>query len=361
MSLFNGSRWKTLAVAFLAWIAIILVLINLTGVEPGLIFSVDPFYLGLALLSFFIGLLVYAVSWIILLRSTGEKPHILTVLKSMMIGFFVDNVFPPVGPAGEITMGYVAHKEDDIDLMNSLASVTAQMFAWAIGFSMMALLVVYWVIYTTPINLAVLVGLVFLLVLFLLATSALGYFLFEPEKVKKLVMYLGLKVTYLIKRIGFLKQREIGEVEDTLSSYLDSFKGSAKPFLHRKKTLIISSFIMLAHHALVALTFYFTARGLGIETHISILFLFFVISLLLAWVSFIPGGLGVFEVSSISLISTTVASSTAILAIGVFRLIHYWSETFIGAFLAIEYEIEDIVETNQEIKDTGTHKNLEDK
>lgn len=345
MTMFRDGYWKIFTLVFVAWFLAFYGLIRLIGVEPDLVLSLNPVYFALGLMVFFLGLFIYAISWAFLLRSCGEYPRFVTVLKSMMIGLFVSKILPAMSP-GEMTMGYVAHKEDGLDLMNSLASVTAQMFSWGIGFGLTALIVVFWVLSTAHISSFVLLGVLFMLIIFMLIISLLGLFLFEPEAVRGVIKFFTFRVVRFVKWLGFLKHKSLGGIERVLDSYLDSFRESAKPFLRRKKVIVLSSLIMVLYHMLIGLTFYFVAVGLGIQTYASLLFLFFVVSLLISWISFVPGGIGVFEVSSVSLVSTIASPSLALMAVAIFRLIYYWFKVFLGGLLAIEYEVEGFVRSS---------------
>lgn len=321
------------------------VLIELIGFEPEKVLIISPAFVLLAVISFIIGLLLFELSWLVLMGFLGDSPSFFSTFKAMMIGLFVDNLFPPIGPSGELTMGYVLHREDSrISLDNSMASITAQMFCWAAGFVILTLSVLLWAASTFPINEILLIMIFVLLGIFLAVMTALGIFMVNPNKVRRPFIFIITKIIWIAKRIGLFKERTEKELLEKAILEFESFGESVRPFTKEKKTLLTSASIMVAHHVFIGLTLYFAAVGVGIEAPLSALLLFFLVTNLVSWFSFTPGGLGVFEFSSIALISTTAPLTLALTAVGIFRLIQYWGETFVGSFFAIKYEMRDLYE-----------------
>ena len=142
------------------------------------------------------------------------------------------------------------------------------------------------------------------------------------------------------------KIRNRKQLTGWIKKTVKAFHRALQPFLEQRGILGISILSLAFHHFLGAMSFYFMLLAFGIQVPVAIAAMIFVITTLVSLLSFLPGGLFVYELASISLLSLVGASGTTaafVLALGAFRLVEYWLVLFVGGFLALNFSFERLV------------------
>jgi len=338
-------HFKRVIPTFIIWILFIAVIFYVVGFDLSKILEVDLIYLAFALLAFVISLLGHLLSWYVLIGFFVKNINLFHLFRAMMIGFFVERFVPHFFPIGEFTMGYMGSKEKIADLNSSMASVTVQMFTWAIGFIAMALLILSWALLTVNPELYVWVMFTLLFTFFLALVVILLYFIIHPMKARGTFRYFCSKLIVLVKYLGFFKGQSKDKLLHGAMDSFESFAKSIRPYIGAKKRLVVSSTFMFIHHVSVAAIFFFTVMGVGLGAPVAKVMLFFIIARLVGWLTFSPGEIGTFELTSIVLLSTVAPVGLSVLTVGIYRLIQYWLSAFAGSLFAIDYKVEKISKT----------------
>lgn len=344
------SHLKQVILTFIIWISILVIVLNFVGLNISKLLESNILLISIALICLLGSIIAHLLSWVILLRFFNEDISIKPLFSSIMIGFLAERILPHLLPTGELTMGYMANKKGVTDLDSSMASVTAQMFTWSIGFLFLTVIAFIWSILAIQIDTYIFILLIILLTFFLSLVGLLFYFILHTEKARGIFKYFALLGVKIGKKLRFFKEWSKEELIDRAMKEFDSFDKLVTPYLKEKKRLTVSSLYMFLHHLLTAGIFLFSVLGVGIDAPIPSILLFFIIARLIGLFSFMPGEIGAFEISSVVLVSTIAPLGLTVLAVSIYRIIQYWIPIFIGSLFAVDYETKKLAQKTVQSK-----------
>ncbi len=105
-----------------------------------LVGSVPVRYIALALLSYYLSVMLYALRWKVILRGTGNNVEFLKLFKIFMGSIFLNNVTPTSRSGGELLRIFWLSKEKEVPIPISTASVVYERVLEAIPFMFLMLL-----------------------------------------------------------------------------------------------------------------------------------------------------------------------------------------------------------------------------
>jgi uncharacterized protein (TIRG00374 family) len=150
-------------------------------------------------------------------------------------------------------------------------------------------------------------------------------------------------------RLLRLKVKDGKKTRRWVCSTIRSFHSSMEPFIHSKRTIALSCVLMTLHHFLGALAFWFMVLAFNVWLPMEMALLIIVMTVLVSLMSLLPGGLGPFEIVSISLLSLSAGLASGALIGSVFRLMQYWSIVFSGGLMALETSLEEIMDAKSKL------------
>lgn len=331
---------KYFTLVFLAWLAIMIFAVNVLGIGGGVDFSRTNVVLFLVSAAvFWTGNTVWALNWGIINRLMGLKANLRNVLQCAYAGFFVDNILPTIAPGGEATMAYLLAKREHAHVSKTLTAVIVQSMTWFMGFIGFSLIVLLLLVLNGAIGTKMALVLLALLGIFASILGFVVYMALNPRACKRLIHWIMHRFFWLIRRFTHRAERELLRWS---SQRIDSFGRMIKTFGSKKRVLAVSTLIMVFHHTLIAFSFYLALLSAGIGVSAGIAALVFILTVLVSLISFIPGGLGVFEIAGTSLLGLSAPLAAGALAITLVRLVQYWSVIFIGGFFAVKLGLEKI-------------------
>ncbi|MFW5902788.1 MAG: lysylphosphatidylglycerol synthase transmembrane domain-containing protein, partial [archaeon] len=283
--------------------------------------------------------LMHLISWSILLKLFTDTTNFFSLLESVMIGFLAERILPRVVPSGELTMGYIGYKKGITSLDSSIASVITQLFTWALGFILLSVIILPWVILSSSVEQWVLILFLVTFGMLLSLVMLLIYIIVYTEKARGLFEFFASLGVRIAKKLRFFDKISKKRLIQKSINFFNSFDKAITPYLSDKRRLFNSTIFMFLHHASTAAIFVFVVIGVGIRAPLSSIFFFLLVSRLVGWFSFMPGELGAFEVVSVILLSSVAPLSLSVLAVGIYRLIQYWIPLFIGSLFVVDYEI----------------------
>jgi len=337
-------RLKLWAAGFVVWLAVMVGLLLLMGADQtvAVLANIDAKWLLAAVGSFVAANVVYGLNWNMLIRFLGMRPPLREVFRAMMIGFFIDDVLPTITPGGEFMMGYVLHKKSRAPLPKCLASVVAVMISWFVGFIVLAAAVLATVIALGEITWGFAIPLAVLLAAFSVILIVVVYLTVDVAACERVVSGLAVRLLGFFSRIFRKKRIDEKKTRVRVCSLIRSFHCSIEPFIHRKRVMALSFATMTLHHLLNSLAFWFMVLAFNVWLPVEMALLIIVMTVLVSLISLMPGGLGPFEIVSISLLSLTAGLVPGTIIGGVFRLMQYWSIVFGGGLLALETSLEEV-------------------
>ncbi len=319
-------------------------ILTISGIDQAILqaTNINFSFLALAVLLTLLSPIIYSFSLNILLHFLGGKLSPLKMLSITITGFFVDNLLPNVAPGGEFTIAYLMNK-NGVPYSTAFATVVAQMVAWFIGFVIFALSIILIVIITGSYNLSLLILIGLLLIMFIICLVVIIYLIIDLKMCRKMVSIgarWSTKLIYIITKKEDFNPTEFAKWADRT---VVKFHTSVMPFL-KEKTILFNGLLMSFQHFSVAFSFYMVTLAFGISMPVHSILLIYLAVTLLSLLSFLPGGLGVFEIATITLTSIGAGIVGGTIITGVFRLISYWLIMFIGGFLALHMGIEKLIE-----------------
>lgn len=338
-------KLRVFTLIFALWVAAMGLLLYNLGTEKAwnVLTSMNAYYVAAAACAICFSKLIYIVNLKWLLHFLGGKASFFTMCRATLIGMFVDNVLPTILPVGETTMGYMLYKKG-VPLPKAMAAVVAQGISWFVGFIFLFVGVFAWILATGKVS-----GDLLLIALlpFLLFCSFLVLFVYltlNVSRCKKVLKEILNRLTFLFSAIT-KKRTTKQEINAFVYKTVEEFHGAIYPFLSRKKILSVSFLLLSFHHFFVALSFFFVLQAFGMNIPLDIAFFTFLAISLVSLVSFLPGGLGVYEATSISLLTVQSGLLIATLATSMFRILEYWITIFSGGILALHAGLEEVWES----------------
>ena len=119
-------NWKKL-LPFIAGIAVIGILIWWAGTEGvvKILSETSLYYLTLALLMYFIGIITWALRWHVIIRGLGIEVRFRDTLAALFIGILFNNITPGARGGGEAVRVYYLVKRSKATYGQLFATVTA--------------------------------------------------------------------------------------------------------------------------------------------------------------------------------------------------------------------------------------------
>lgn len=342
---------KIWSIMFLAWIIIFIAFFWGVGWDEtvGVVITLNPIYIFLAIFTFVASIITVTFSWGFLMSFLKIKLSFIDTLRILMSGFFVDNVLPNLAPGGEITMGYLLHKKAKVSLSKSFASVMVQVIAWFFSFIFFTFIILLGLLFFNAISMETAILITVLLIPFLFFLILIIYLAVNPKVSERVIISLIKGFFKYVLRFSRFKKKEariIKQVRKTVKSFSKVFK----TYFKQKFVLIFAIAVMILYQFFIALSFYFVVLAFGGEISFLVATGIFMIVTLVSLLSMVPGQLGIFEILSVSLLSLNMGVVNGALIVSVVRLIQYWSIVFIGGFFALGYGLETISEVKKKVK-----------
>jgi hypothetical protein len=296
----------------------------------GIIRSLDIRYFLLAILIALLSIVLYALSWKILIVKPGLKfSHSIEIV---LVSIFTDLAIPTAGISAEIIRISMTNKKGKIPLGDATASVLIHRlllvttFGIVLGVSLVALVL------SSTAKLAQFYLFLTLAILFL-ALGVIGiYVSFNAHRFARFVDTFAVKVFWLVKR--FRPKYEIQDFRSDAIEGYERFTNAIKGI--GRGTFLASSLMLVAMWLILAFIPYFMFISLNHpEPYLVILSVSVFVSMVQTIPIGIPGLVGVIEVSMTAFfigfgVPAAIAASATILT----RLVTFWFELFIGAVAA---------------------------
>jgi len=312
---------KTLIIILIFAIGLYFLLPRLIGIQQAirLILQVKQNYLILAILAEIVSYI--GAAWLlgIILQRLGYKIKFWDRFRIGSIAAFAIHFFP-VGTFGEGAVDYYFLKKKNVESGSILLMLVLRIIISYIAF--LSLFVISLILVPTAPHLALAAKIISLVICVLIIVGIFYIiYLYRHKDRFRRSMYKFLKfVDFFLSRF---RGRQLSESR-TEEIFEDIYTGIGL-FGRKKRFFILAIFASLIYWLGDMTCLFFVFASLGYTIHFGVLIFGYAVSTLLGMISFIPGGLGVFE-GSMALIYTGlgVPSDLTLMSILIFRLFSFW-------------------------------------
>ena len=280
------------------------------------------------------GLLLFGISWHLLLRGLDVVISVSESLQATFISFFVVWLIPvPIG--SEIIRAYLVMDKKGSDVGKAVTSVLIHKVFYNLSFGLMLTVAAFIIIKGLDLRVPLGPGFVWFVILF----SAGSTVFFLSMLNTRILGWVYNHSPSLIRRRIFDPLADPDEHIDTFDHLVEEI-GRAVSMLKRRIKLDLISFMMIAFHwSSGSITTYLVGLSLGFDINIWEIVLIYAVVEFIQQLNFvIPGGIGIIDAGltgALTLIGIPLPSASAISILT--RLNTYWFELVLSAFVSLHF------------------------
>jgi uncharacterized protein (TIRG00374 family) len=288
--------------------------------------SIDPILIPFIVIMPFAIIMVYSYRWMLLLRSVGIDARVNVIFRYALIGIVFNYITPMMRFGGEPIKGYMLARHYREKKRRVFASVA--MYSVITFISLLSL--VYFSAFSLSLfNVLDRFTLWIILTIVLMPLTVGGYVVYDTRALR----YVSRKAENMVSRM----RRGAGR---GLTGDMLKFRDNIKLALDRKELLLGSLAIGLAERLLEIFTLYIIFFSLGVDIGFVECAVIMGIGLLAGGVPFLPGGLVLYESSTIfvaTILGVHFAPATS--AILLWRFVSYWLVILVGIIYSWFYGV----------------------
>lgn len=320
---------KNIIPFFLSGIAIVVVLIALTGVGKiiEIMSQINPAIYALAFVIQTTALLTLLIKWKIITLALDLRVRTRRMFPILLSGVFVNTAVPSARIGGEPVRAYAFSRIGNVPLDKSFATIAADRALDTIPFVGMisvalGIILFTWHLPTYPLILLTLAVLAAITVL-----MTFIYVCLKPRVAKRLANWVIERFGGVIKRFRPVKQLELKAI-----TFAENFSRGVSLILHKKRCVVPAFTLAILFWSQFILRMYVVFLALGQPISLGAVGIATALGLLLHIVP-IPGGLGAVE-GAYALIfkAAGVPGDVAVAAALLDRCVSFWYTALIGVF-----------------------------
>ncbi len=349
-------RYAIIAAVFVAWLVMFYFLSGLAGLDlTGSVSKANPVAIVLSFLLYFLAISTGVFVLYRCLKAVGLKPPIKGIYKAWLFGSFVDNIVPTLTPMGEASMAYFMEKFYRVSYTKSLAAIGMYVSAWGLSISLFSTLSLVLIQLFVGLQTFIPPAAIFLLVIAVLIFIGLtaGWFLLITNRgfVERMVCRI---VPVYNKVYNAIKGKKLTFEYCVFKIEFEKAYTSLELFMKNKKEILTGMLLFVVPQLTHIFCLYFLLLGFGVEVSFFAVLLIHIVSSVAGLISFIPSGMGIYEVVSSGTLGMSVPSDIAVAAIFIYRLIFVWTTNLLGGAIGILQGIEQPGKVDKVL--AGAHK-----
>ena len=287
--------------------------------------NADPFYIGLAVFSQFVTLILLTLRWALVINSLSIRVPKRKLFPMLLVGMMINNITPSGRGGGEPVRAYMLSRSSDCSVESAFATVIVDRALDTFPMLFLALITIISMVFFFELNMAVIIALVSTVVVISLIFFVFMYMCINESAGEKIV-------SWALKIIRKFYTKEQGTLEVKAYEALANFQKSFKLMIRDKKVAIYGILVSCISWALEIVRVYFVFCAFGVNASIIVIAEVFIISCLLGIIPLLPGGLGAVDGSMVLLYSAAGITSSISAAVTVVeRLISFWMVSALGA------------------------------
>ena len=331
-------------ILFLLWSTVMAFFSSMSGIWEIIRqfkFSMLP-AVGFVVLAYITNLTLWVFNWHALLSSLGLKTRLRDLYASALAGFFVDNVTPTIFVGGEIVMAYVLKRRSKLKvrLAKGLATVLFQMICWFSGTVLFAFFSFLLAFLKLNLPLSAILLMLPPLIIFSILFFTLVSLILNRSIAERFAFFIARRFK---KTISHLNPDLKVDPEHRVKEWIETFHSSVSKIPNGRKKLAIGAITFLCMYLLETLSLKVLLLSVGEDINFITLMVALTLSVIVSLLSFVPGGIGVFEISLAGMLSLSgVEVAKVLFAITTHRLIFFWASTISGGVIAIKTGLETV-------------------
>lgn len=286
-----------------------------------------------------IGLLLFALSWYIILRGMETHPSPWEAIGVTFVSFFIIWLIPlPMG--SEIIRAYLISRRGNPGVGRAVTSVVVHKSMYNISFGVLiassAILVV-----TRGREIPVNSLLILFVVVYAAASSLIFLALLSPGLLRWLHAHMPGRVMRLIP----MSSRKVGEVGEDIQKFIGEMEEAVNRLKSRAIPSILALIMVALHWSSGSIATYLVALSLGQRLDVAEIFLVYAVVEFIQQLNIIiPGGVGIIDAGltgALLLIGAPLQVASAISLLT--RLATYWLELLLSSVFSFHYGYREIL------------------
>ncbi|MEM1986151.1 MAG: flippase-like domain-containing protein [Nitrososphaeria archaeon] len=280
----------------------------------------------LGFLSMFTGVVLYTISWSILLRSSGIRLKFIKAFESVWISVFFNIMVPTASISGEVFRIWYTVKETNNGYGNIAATVFIHRILCFIPFMLGSILgLIYFLMaYNLPAYLSSILMFISILISF-------GFFLLVMLWIKpNITIKIAIKIAELLEKIIYKKNPL--KLKDSLQKIFEEFENSLKILGYNKRSLIMSLIFAILFWIFDVAVAYFVFQSLNHPIPFILIVAVYTIGITVQIIPIgVPGMVGIVETIMSGLYTLAgIPLNVSVAATMMIRVIMMWFEALIG-------------------------------
>lgn len=280
-----------------------------------------------------IGLLLFALSWYIILRGMETDPGPWEAIRVTFVSFFIVWLIPlPMG--SEIIRAYLISKRGNPGVGRAVTSVVVHKSMYNISFGVLIASSAILVLTRgreIPVN--------SLLILFVVVYAAASSLIFLALLSSRFLRWLQAHMPYRLIRLIPMGPKRIGDVRDHIQRFVEEMGGAVNCLKSRTIPSILALILVALHWSSGSVATYLVALSLGQRLDVAEIFLVYAVVEFIQQLNIIiPGGVGVIDAGltgALLLIGAPLQVASAISLLT--RLVTYWLELLLSSVFSFHY------------------------
>lgn len=258
---------------------------------------------------------MYVISWIFLLRALNIKIKLKDTISLVWTSYFFDAMVPTASVSGEAVRAYLTAKKHNVKWGDAISSVVAHRTIAIISFTAMTAVsfILLYFMYQLSMRILILAGVA--VSLSVIGLVALLYFSLKPKAINTFMR----SILKIVGKISKKMTKRLEEAEPRIIKTVHEFSNAMKLLINHKKAMLLTFLTSVLWWLGNAFTGYVIFLSLGYEINFMLVLFIFTLTILVRMIPiFIPGSMGLFELTTIALwsavgVSSSVAAAVALL------------------------------------------------
>lgn len=294
-------------------------------------FHIEPFIMAVAVNN--LGLLLFAFSWYIILRSMETDLKLWEAIRVTFVSFFVVWLIP-IPNGSEIIRAYLISRKGNPEFGKAVASVVIHKSMYNISFGALIASSAILVLVNKreiPVN--------NLLILFVVVYAAASSLIFMALLSPRFLRWLHDHMPEGVMRLIAVDPKGIGEVGDRIQRFIGEIEDAVSSLKSRIVQNILALAMVALHWSSGSIATYLVALSLGQRLDVAEVFLVYAVVEFIQQLNIIiPGGVGVIDAGltgALVLIGSPIQVASAISLLT--RLVTYWLEILLSSLFSFHY------------------------
>lgn len=279
------------------------------------------------------GLLLFALSWYVILRGMRAEPNLWEAIRVTFVSFFVIWLIPiPVG--SEIIRAYLISRRGNPGTGRAVTSVIVHKSMYNISFGVLitsSAIIVLSHRREIPVN--------SLLILFVVVYAAASSLIFLALLSPRFLRWLQARIPEKIFRLIPMGPKRIGDLRNRTQSFMVEMEEAVNSLKSKAIHSILALIMVALHWSSGSIATYLVALSLGERLDMAEIFLVYAVVEFIQQLNIIiPGGIGIIDAGltgALVLIGVPLQVASAISLLT--RLVTYWLEILLSSVFSFHY------------------------